>query len=359
MKNCIFFMMIAAAVLCSCSGNEPAVIDLSGSFQITDIDDPAFASAQQPAEALWEKISLPARLSKNKVHQVHWIRASFTVPESLRDKDLSLFLGRIRDVDQTWVNGIKVGQTGSIEPDFFSSWNVERSYYLPAPVLNVQGENIITIRIYSNANALFNGQPYISETSNVETKAFYARLLSQYLPLAGGVLTFICGLLGIITFLFYRKQKVALLYAAISFLWSIQSLHYYLPEFGISYELQHEIYFVITPLAALLIYFFIEILLETKYRAIEIGGILLFAASAAISLSASQDDPMSGWRTSALGVVGFTYMITWFIVILPKLHLLRARILLIGTVLVAASVAHDSLVMVQVITSGLVLLNLG
>jgi sigma-B regulation protein RsbU (phosphoserine phosphatase) len=353
-------MMIAAAVLCSCSGKGPAVIDLSSSFSITDVDDPSFSSSAQPADdASWQKVKLPSRLSKNKPHQVHWIRARFTIPESLRDKDLSLFLGRIWDVDQTWVNGVKVGQSGTLDPDFFSSWNVERSYFLPAPVLNLQGENVIAIRIYSNPNAIFNGKPYISETSNVETKAFYARMLSQYLPLAGGVLTFICGLLGIITFWFYRNQRISILYSAISFLWSIQSLHYYLPEFGMSYELHHEIYFVITPFVALLIYLFIETLLETRYRLLELGGIILFIAATAVALTGSSDDPMSGWRTSVLGVIGISYMITWVIVILPKLHLVRARILLAGWVLVAASVAHDGLVMAQVFTSGLVLLNLG
>jgi hypothetical protein len=59
-----------------------------------------------------------------------------------------LELGRIDDVDATFVNGRRIGQTGTPPPHYRSAWDTYRRYAVPAETLNWGGENVLAIRVY-------------------------------------------------------------------------------------------------------------------------------------------------------------------------------------------------------------------
>lgn len=82
-----------------------------------------------------------------------WYRKSVYIPAAFRDQDLVLVLGRIDDLDQTFVNGYKVGETGPMHnTEIFNAmgdqWLQWRGYKLPEGVIRYGEENLIAVRVY-------------------------------------------------------------------------------------------------------------------------------------------------------------------------------------------------------------------
>ncbi|WP_276482439.1 glycosyl hydrolase family 95 catalytic domain-containing protein [Paraflavitalea pollutisoli] len=67
-----------------------------------------------------------------------WLRTSFDLPASWNEKNIWLDLGRIRDADRTYVNGIAVGSTDTL--------TINRHYLVPASALRA-GRNTIAVQV--------------------------------------------------------------------------------------------------------------------------------------------------------------------------------------------------------------------
>ncbi|MDP4285064.1 MAG: putative Ig domain-containing protein [Bacteroidota bacterium] len=102
-----------------------------------------------------------------------WYRIKFILPSSLKQnaywKDsLSFWLGKIDDVDETFLNGVKIGQTGSLPTDvggYETQWDTYRIYNIPANSSNIywDKENTIAIRVYDNTSGggMFGSIPFV------------------------------------------------------------------------------------------------------------------------------------------------------------------------------------------------------
>jgi sialate O-acetylesterase len=98
-----------------------------------------------------------------------WFRKSFQVPAEWAEQAALLELGPIDDLDFTYVNGAKIGQTaGEL------SWNIPRQYALPKGRLH-SGTNVIAVRVLDTggnggitgpARLTMAGQPAISLHEN-------------------------------------------------------------------------------------------------------------------------------------------------------------------------------------------------
>lgn len=138
-------------------------------------DDPAwkdvnFNDSQWPSLKTNERWELQGY---DKYDGYAWYRFKFMLPSSLKKnafwKDtLSFHLGKIDDVDETFFNGEKIGQTGSLPTDaggYNGMWDVYRIYNLStnSNVIQWDKENIIAIRVYDNSGGggMFEGLPFI------------------------------------------------------------------------------------------------------------------------------------------------------------------------------------------------------
>ena len=77
-----------------------------------------------------------------------WYRKEFEIKKNQDDKNYYLQLGYIDDVDEVYVNGIKVGSNGSFPPFYNTAYNNVRLYRLPDSVLNRYEKNIIAVRVF-------------------------------------------------------------------------------------------------------------------------------------------------------------------------------------------------------------------
>lgn len=126
-------------------------IDLEGEWKFSIGDDTIWASTDYN-DWDWEDIKVPSAWENEGFHGYNgyaWYRKTFDLDKEQLASNFILNAGFIDDIDQTYVNGKLVGLSGGFPPDFVTSYNTHREYYVPKEILK-KGENLIAIRVYDS-----------------------------------------------------------------------------------------------------------------------------------------------------------------------------------------------------------------
>ncbi len=101
-----------------------------------DFDDSKWQTTEMPSD--W------ANFGFGNFDGVIWFRTIINIPDSWLNKDLTISLGPIDDMDVTFVNGSRVGgyETGG-------HWQTERNYLIPAKLVNSKSLQI-AVRVLDN-----------------------------------------------------------------------------------------------------------------------------------------------------------------------------------------------------------------
>jgi sialate O-acetylesterase len=129
--------------------NEKNYIDLEGNWRFSIGDDSTWASPDYN-DNNWEKIKVPATWEDQGFHGYNgyaWYRKTFEVSKDFTGKNYILNAGFIDDVDQTYLNGKLVGMSGGFPPQFVTSYDAHREYYIPKDLIH-EGKNTIAIRVF-------------------------------------------------------------------------------------------------------------------------------------------------------------------------------------------------------------------
>jgi hypothetical protein len=135
------------------------VYRIPGPWRFRTGDDPRYATREFDEDA-WETLPVPKRW-EDAGHPDYdgfaWYRTRFALPVAPpAPADTStpyLELGKVDDADETFLNGIKVGQTGDFPPQYRSEWQAYRRYQVPVDALNWGGENVLAVRVYDGGGA--------------------------------------------------------------------------------------------------------------------------------------------------------------------------------------------------------------
>ena len=138
------------------SGFEPD-INLSGIWDFKTGDDSSFIKNDK-VDSNIVKLMVPAHWDIQGYQDYDgfgWYKKIFYLLKELEGESMILLLGKIDDIDQTFVNGILVGSTGlwnfkNVPTDFNSNyeWTQERIYSVPAKLLKFGETNTIAVRVY-------------------------------------------------------------------------------------------------------------------------------------------------------------------------------------------------------------------
>jgi len=113
-------------------------------------------------------------------HGYAWYRIHVRISSSLKNnalwKDsLRIFLAHVNDVDDTYLNGVKIGHIGGFPDEqggYLSKWPAIRDYHLSIthPAILWDEENIIAIRVYDGGGTggIFMGNPYIDMVEKMD-----------------------------------------------------------------------------------------------------------------------------------------------------------------------------------------------
>ena len=135
------------------------VYDIGGPWRFRTGDDPSYAGRAFDEEA-WEPIGVPKRWA-DAGHPDYrgfaWYRTRFTLPSLAagsnghepQGRAAFLALGKVDAVDETFVNGVRVGGTGDFPPAYRGERRTYRRYAVPPDALNWGGDNVLAVRVYA------------------------------------------------------------------------------------------------------------------------------------------------------------------------------------------------------------------
>lgn len=128
------------------------VLNLKGDWKFTIGDDIRYAAPAFDDEK-WENIRVPATWEDEGFYGYDgyaWYRKSFDGRRIEPTTSFYLGLGYIDDVDEVYFNGYLIGFSGEFPPHFRTAYQAFRMYPIPASLINWEGENTLSVRIYDS-----------------------------------------------------------------------------------------------------------------------------------------------------------------------------------------------------------------
>lgn len=161
------------------AGNRPSLPVDAGIAASTKWFDPAYSPKG------WRTINIPGYWEDQGIKDLNgivWYRREITIPNSMAGKPAKVFLGRIVDSDELYINGKQVGNTAYQYP--------QRRYSVPADLLKA-GKNIFVVRVTNNngKGGFVPDKPYciFSGTDTVDLTGYWQyKVGSVFVPVSGG-----------------------------------------------------------------------------------------------------------------------------------------------------------------------------
>lgn len=153
-KNIIVFLIIFIYSNCSIllANDWDRIVNLNKHWRFSIGDDLNWASPSFSDED-WRTIKVPSKW-EDQGYNGHdgfaWYRTNFTINSMHKDENLYLNIGYIDDVDEVYVNGILIGFSGVLPPNYWTAYNAKRVYTLPKNVINFNEMNTIAVRVYDS-----------------------------------------------------------------------------------------------------------------------------------------------------------------------------------------------------------------
>ena len=147
------FILFLAPILslqadCPVYYNGRSALELKGNWKVYK---GPLSGGQNPSlnDSHWQTISLPFTFDSSSAKGYRgeiWLRCRIVLTGDAPEH-AALFLGRVRDADQVYFNGVPVGKTGSVQP-FSPDVESRRIYSIPYGLW--QEENIVAIRLFGS-----------------------------------------------------------------------------------------------------------------------------------------------------------------------------------------------------------------
>ncbi len=100
----------------------------------------------------WQEVQLPDDWRRHSNYTEDnaygWFRRHVQLPGPAEAKTLELLLGKIQDVDETYLNGTRIGGMGSFPPSFKTASDQERCYRVPPHLVHGDGTDVVAVRVF-------------------------------------------------------------------------------------------------------------------------------------------------------------------------------------------------------------------
>jgi len=153
-SSSIYKYMFLLLVLIGCnaySNNDiKTIYNLSGYWKFNVGDNMEWANPGFNDED-WDKIHVPSNWEDEGYYGLDgfaWYRKKFKMPDYSEQEMFYLFIERIDDSDEIYINGKLIGRTGEFPPQYVSGYHYNRKYIISKSILNFSGTNTISIRVF-------------------------------------------------------------------------------------------------------------------------------------------------------------------------------------------------------------------
>ncbi len=152
-RGAALFLICSAPALA-----EPPPVILDTGWVLMTGDDPGWADPSLD-DAKWHptRVGVPWEEAGFEGYDgFAWYRTRCVIPDIWRDhpsergldEGLMLLLGPIDDVDVTYFNGVEVGRTGRMPPDYATAYAQDRMYRIPPDAIRWGQTNVVAVRVY-------------------------------------------------------------------------------------------------------------------------------------------------------------------------------------------------------------------
>jgi beta-galactosidase len=145
---------------------------VAGQWRFQKGDDAAW-KAPSFDDGNWQDVMLPDTWEHHSDYTndnvYGWFRRRVDIPAECKGKDFDLLPGKIDDVDETFLNGERIGGTGSFPPDYHTAWDVQRRYRVPAALVRGDGSDVLAVRVFNKSG---NGGIYEAGVKSVRVGPF-------------------------------------------------------------------------------------------------------------------------------------------------------------------------------------------
>lgn len=172
-RTIILFVIVSLTAL---SGKSQDLLEAKWKF--TTGDDKQYSSDLFD-DSGWKEISPTMSWEKQGFADYDgfaWYRVTVTIPgsmkgDAMKQGGLVLCLGKIDDVDFTYFNGVLVGSTGKLPPDYEGKWDTQREYRIAPDNIRFGKPNTIAVRVYddSGEGGIYSGSLRISTIGAAES----------------------------------------------------------------------------------------------------------------------------------------------------------------------------------------------
>ncbi|TAJ08159.1 glycoside hydrolase [Marinilabiliaceae bacterium JC017] len=132
------------------------VLGLEGQWRFSIGDNRDYWASENFDDSSWDRLNVPGNWEEqgyNGYDGFAWYRKTFSVPDFNETKtQFILRLGYIDDVDEVFVNGEKIGQSGTFPPHQSTAYNARREYVIPQYLIKKNSTNVIAVRVYDFFN---------------------------------------------------------------------------------------------------------------------------------------------------------------------------------------------------------------
>jgi beta-galactosidase len=117
--------------------------------------DAAAWKTQDLDDSKWQSVTLPDMWERHSDYTndnvYGWFRRHIEIPADCKGKDFDLLLGKIDDVDETFLNGERIGGTGSFPPDYRTAYDTSRRYRVRASLVRGDGSDVLAVRVFDGS----------------------------------------------------------------------------------------------------------------------------------------------------------------------------------------------------------------
>ncbi len=132
---------------------DTSSLDLSGLAAFRVGDDDVWRSKYIDEHEDWNFIPVPGAWEDHGFPLLDgfaWYRIRFRLPDNMRDDSLLLVMSGVDDADETFLNGVLVGKSGSFPPGKRSELHALRVYPLPRFIR--EQFNLLAVRVYDHGD---------------------------------------------------------------------------------------------------------------------------------------------------------------------------------------------------------------
>ncbi|WP_420387378.1 beta galactosidase jelly roll domain-containing protein [Roseivirga sp.] len=174
MKKLIIIFTLMGIQLAALGQDARRLLSLRGDWKFSIGDREEWASPDYD-DSDWEEVYVPERWERegfNGYDGYAWYRTQFDGKGLKKDRYHLISLGYIDDVDEVFINGVKIGFSGGFSPNYYTAWNAERLYLIPPEVLKYDGDNQIAVRVYDQGGegGIYSGSVGIMYLDDLTTK---------------------------------------------------------------------------------------------------------------------------------------------------------------------------------------------